>query len=163
MTDQIRVMSFNLLYGGYRGTPHALENRKEAMLKVIYQTKPDVIGCQEAMDSTRAWLAETLAEEYSMVGCGRNADCCGEGCPVLWRKKRFVLLGLDTVWLSDTPRVPGSRYSDADQSPCPRLAHFVYLHDYAANRPFLMINTHLDHYGPVAREKALELLSGRIA
>ena len=163
MSNSIRVLSFNLLYGGHEHTPCALERRRDKLPQVIRQARPDLCGCQEAVDSTRAWLAASLAGEYAMAGCGRGADCRGEGCPVLWRTDRFEMLSFDTFWLSDTPQLPGSRLQDAEQSSCPRLAHTAYLYDYIARRPVLFINTHLDHCGQAARERELAMLAGRIA
>ena len=163
MSNSIRVLSFNLLYGGHEHTPCALERRRDKLPQVIRQARPDLCGCQEAVDSTRAWLAASLAGEYAMAGCGRGADCRGEGCPVLWRTDRFEMLSFDTFWLSDTPQLPGSRLQDAEQSSCPRLAHTAYLYDYIARRPVLFINTHLDHVGETARREGVSLLLERIA
>lgn len=160
--QSIKVMTFNMLYGGHEGTPCSLENRKERILEVIRKEQPDIIGCQEVVDSTREWLEHALMAEYSMVGVGRNADCRGEGCPVFYRKDLFALLSFETFWLSDHPNLPGSRASNMGQSPCPRLAHCLHLRSYETGTALLFINTHLDHYSEQARKFELDILLNRI-
>lgn len=160
--EQIRVMSFNTLCGGPAGTPRALEGRKELMLDAIRRTQPDIIGCQEAVDGTRRWMETALAADYAMLGCGRNGDCCGEGCPVFWRRDRFTLLSCETFWLSDRPAEPGSRFSGVGQSQCPRLAHLVQLYSIPDKKSVYFLNTHLDHEGSRARALGLELLEAKL-
>lgn len=161
--ETIRIMSFNTLCGGPAGTPRTVEGRKELMLDAIRRTQPDIIGCQEAVDSTRRWMETALAADYAMLGCGRNSDCRGEGCPVLWRRERFTLLSCETFWLSDTPQTPGSRFSGAGQSQCPRLAHLLQLYSIRDQKSVCFLNTHLDHEGSRARALGLELLEAKLA
>lgn len=157
-----KVMSFNLLYGGHEGEPISLENRKSKILNIIQTEQPDLIGCQEVIGATRRWLDRSLSGTYAVIGCGREAGCHGEGVPVLYRKNRFVLLDLETFWLSETPDVPGSRLTASDQSPCPRLAHVLRLRDLETGQPIRWINTHLDCGGDNCRVWELEFLRKRI-
>lgn len=155
-------MSFNTLCGGHQGTIHDLEVRKPKILAAIRREDPDIIGCQEVVDDTRVWLEQALFPEYAMLGCGREANNRGEGCPVLYKKSRFALLGFDTFWLSDTPDVPGSKFRNLDQSWCPRFAHCLRLRQYEDGKEVLFVNTHLDHEGEKAREQGLSLIFDRI-
>lgn len=98
------------------------------------------------------WLKEEL-KEYYVIGCGRMEDLEGEQVSVAYRKNRINLIQMETYWLSETPYVPGSRY--ADQSICPRVCTEVVLEEYATKQVFRLVNTHLDHEGPGAREKGL--------
>lgn len=158
----MKIMSFNLLYGGHENKPTALENRKPRILETICEEMPDLIGCQEALGSTRRWLEKALFPDYGMVGCGRSEGCHGEGVPVFYRKDRFAFLSLDTFWLSKTPDIPGSRLTDSDQSPCPRLAHVLRLYDQKTGKTVRFINTHLDCGGGRSRAWELEFLRKRI-
>ena len=158
----MKIMSFNLLYGGHENEPTALENRKPRILETIRTEAPDLIGCQEAIGSTRRWLEKALFPDYGLVGCGRSEGCHGEGVPVLYRKDRFILLSLETFWLSETPDVIGSRLTDSDQSPCPRLAHLLRLCYQKTGKTVRFVNTHLDCGGERSRAWELEFLRKRI-
>ena len=159
---EIKVMTFNLLYGGYEGELNALSNRKSKILEVIKREQPDIIGCQEVLHPTQRWLEKELVEDYAVVGCGRESNCKGEGVPILYRKKNLAMLKFDTIWLSEDPNEPGSRLEDADQSPCPRLAHQIWLRCFDSKIPIRMINTHLDCGGNTARQRELEILKNYI-
>lgn len=157
-----KIMSFNMLFGGYEGTDFSLEKRKEKIIDVIKKEKPDIIGCQEVTDSTRDWLESLLFNEYSTVGVGRNSDCRGEGCPVFYNKSKFALISFDTFWLSDDPFLPGSLASNKGQSPCPRLAHILYLRCYEDGCPIIFLNTHLDNFTADCRKFELEIIEKRL-
>lgn len=159
---QIKVMSFNMLFGGYEGTDFSLERRKDKIIDVINRESPDIIGCQEVVDGTRAWLERSLFDKYAMIGVGRGADCRGEGCPVLYRKDKFSLLSYETFWLSENPLTPGSLASGTGQSPCPRLAHILHLKCYDNGRSLVFLNTHLDHFSEASRRFELEMLSQKL-
>ena len=157
-----KVMTFNLLYGGHEGEPVALENRKPRILEVIREEMPDLIGCQEALGDTRRWLDRTLSDSYAMIGCGRSPECRGESVPVFYRKDQFALLSLDTFWFSETPEIPGSRLTDSDQSPLPRLAHILRLRDLNTKQAIRFVNTHLDCGGGESRAWEMNFLRERI-
>ena len=151
----VKVMSFNLRVATPRDGINCMENRAPRVREVLRQQAPDLIGFQEACGWVWNWLEETLSEDYQVVGCGRNADYGGEGTPMAFRKSRFQMLGMDCFWLSDTPRVPGSRYMDSDQSKFPRMAISLLLKDRESGELITFVNTHTDHEGANAR--ALEL------
>jgi endonuclease/exonuclease/phosphatase family metal-dependent hydrolase len=153
-------MSFNLRMENPEDGANYFFNRTDKILNVIASESPDVIGFQEVTDAIRAWLYDNLAG-YTLQGCGRKKDCSGEAMMIAYRKNVFSLLSLDNVWLSDTPRVPGSRYG-GDQSGCPRMATIALLKHTSSPEPFRFINTHLDHEGKNARLKAANQLIGMI-
>ena len=159
---ELKVMSFNMLYGGYEGGVNELSNRKSRILEVIRREQPDIIGCQEVLHTTQRWLEKELVDEYAVVGCGRGENCKGEGVPILYRKKRLAMLKFDTVWLSETPNEPGSRLMDVGQSPCPRLAHQIQLRCVESKTPVRVLNTHLDCGNTEARRRELEILKGYV-
>lgn len=149
MSVKLKICTFNLRYPSDKDGINCFENRKGLIRACIEREKPDVIGFQEAADSVRAWLRDALSD-YAVVGCGRNADLTGEACLIAYKKRDFEALFTQTFWLSLAPSVPGSRYG-ADQSKCPRIATAAILKHRATEKPFLLINTHLDHKGSAAR------------
>ena len=149
--SKIKVMTFNLRVeapsvDGINDLPF----RKGRILETIANESPDLIGFQEARDSTRAWLRDTLTD-YVVVGCGRYANYRGESAPLAFRKDKFELVSLDTFWLSSTPKIPESRYDGSDQSDCPRIATAVVLKPIESDELLLFINTHTDHQGATSR------------
>lgn len=157
--SELKLMTFNLRIKGKFDGINSVENRAPLMLDMISREAPDIIGFQEAKDDRRIWLREKLFPMYTLLGGGRNADCLGEGCPVAYRTDRFELLEMDTFWLSDTPKVAGSRYENSDQSNCPRVTHALKLKCRDAEEPFVYVNTHLDHEGWIARGRAFDQLA----
>ena len=146
---KLKVFSFNLRVAVKSDGINYFDCRKGRILEAIKEHSPDIIGFQEANENMRLWLRDSL-EDYTLVGCGRDADLGGEGCVVAYKKDSFSMINCETFWLSATPEVAGTRYGE-DQSMCPRVATAVYLKHTEAKTPFLFINTHLDHKGSVAR------------
>ena len=99
-----------------------------------------------------AWLKKSFPDYYA-VGCGRSEKLDGEQMTVMFRKEDYQLLEMHTFWLSETPLVPGSRYSA--QRSCPRCCTDAVLMSEATGQVFRVLNTHLDHRGKVARERGL--------
>ena len=125
----------------------------------------DVIGFQEAKPHQRAWLAENLTG-YTVVGTGRDANYGGEHVCIAYKTAKFELMGLETFWLSDTPRVSGSRFH-TDQSSCPRVCTVAILLtkpvEGEAAKILRVYNTHLDHVGKMAQAQGISLILQRIA
>ena len=151
---KLKVMTFNLRvespsFDGINDLP----NRKGRILETIKDEAPDLIGFQEARDSTRAWLRDTLTD-YVVVGCGRLKDYRGESAPLAFRKDKFEMVSMDTFWLSSTPKIPASTYEGSDQSDCPRIATAAVLKPIEGSELLLFINTHTDHLGAMSRTLA---------
>lgn len=148
--NKIKVMSFNLRYENEWDGINAFENRKPYILEVIREEAPDLIGFQEGTDNMRAWLGRELTE-YVTLGIGRYADYHGEGTLIAFRRDRFEILSHRTVWLSPTPSVPASRYTNSDQSSCPRVYSETRLVAKDCHRIIRLLNIHTDHEGAFAR------------
>lgn len=152
---KIKVMTFNLRVTAEVDGINCFPYRKDRILSCIEAENPDIIGFQEAGDDARTFLRKELSPRYTVLGCGRAKDYRGESCIVAFRTDLFEPIGLVTKFLSDTPDVPGSRYTDSDQSSCPRL--FVHVELSAKDSaPFHFINTHLDHKGRGARARGMD-------
>ena len=149
MPTQLKIMSFNLRVENQGDGINYFFNRFDRVTEVLDQEKPDVIGFQEVTDGMRAQLRDYLAD-YTVQGCGRGADYHGESMLIGYRKDAVELIRLENFWLSPTPEIPGSRYG-GDQSGCPRMFTAALLKHKDAEKPFLFINTHLDHEGAMAR------------
>lgn len=148
----MKIITFNLRYDNEWDGINSFTNRRERIVRTINELQPEVIGFQEALPAMAEYLRENL-HGYYIVGVERDADYGGEAVIVAYRYDRVNLHMMQNFWLSETPDVPGSRYTE--QSTCPRTCTVVNLYSYEAKRLFRVINTHLDHEGTAARELGL--------
>ncbi len=146
---RIKFCSFNLRVDTVKDGINGFSNRFPRIIEVIREEQPDVIGFQEGTDAMRAMLADKLTE-YTILGCGREANYRGESTAVAVKRDRFEIISCDNFWLSPTPRVPASTFG-ADQSKCPRVTTVVHLKPTDGENTFRFCNTHLDHKGDTAR------------
>ena len=115
------------------------------------------MGVQEVTPAMAAVLDDRLPA-FARFGAGRDADGGGEQSAVLYRRDRFALEDGGTFWLSPTPGVPGSVGWDAA---LPRIATWARLRDRASSRTLVVVNTHFDHVGAVARRESAALVARR--
>ena len=146
----LRIMSFNMRYPCPADGANAFPHRKGRILATLNGTAPDIIGFQEITPEMRDFLVESLPGYYT-VGGGRDADYGGEASLIAFKKNVFALLACDTIMLSSTPSVFGSRYEGSDQSFCPRVYTRVLLKHREIAEPFYVYNVHTDHVGSMAR------------
>ena len=160
--SKIRVFSFNIWTDNCKGEgPRRFSSRSKLILDEFLPYEPDLIGFQETQPPQRQWLMDNFTD-FEVCGVGRDHDLQGESNVVLYRKSRFDLCFLETFWLSDTPRVPGSRFS-TDQSDCPRICTCTTLLDRESGKCLRHYNTHLDHVGAFAQAQGVSLILNRIA
>ena len=159
----IKIMSFNIRNGGEGDGINGISKRHFVIEKMIKRENPDIIGFQEINSNERRWVRSILGTGYALVGGGRDENYRGEGCSMAFKTDIMELVKMDTLWLSDTPEVSGSRYCGIDQSPFPRLLHSLTLKHKEASRTITVINTHLDHMGTMVRAKELSQIYRYIA
>lgn len=140
---------------------NCFDGRKPLIQREFPKYEADIIGFQEVKSHMRDWLVENLAG-YTVVGTGRDANLSGEHVVIAYRTEKFRLVSLDTFWLSDTPRVPGSRFG-TDQSSCPRICTAAVLLCLESGKCIRVYNTHLDHVGRMAQAQGITLVLSRIA
>jgi endonuclease/exonuclease/phosphatase family metal-dependent hydrolase len=152
----IKVMSFNIRYGTAKDGENHWDKRKEFLAETIQAFDPDLLGTQETLGFQRDFLAGKLPG-YGVFAAGRDdGKEKGEMMAVYWRKDRFEKVDGGHFWLSETPNVPGSKSWD---SSLPRMATWVRLKDRKADgKPVLLVNTHFDHVGKMARVESAKLL-----
>lgn len=157
--DGIRVMSFNIRNGEANDGTNSWPYRCPAVAMMIEDTRPAVLGLQEAYYYQLYFITENLLQ-YEAVGVGReDGKREGEYAAIVYDKKRVSLKKWGTFWLSETPSEPSTGWDAA----CRRTATWALMKDKASGRNFLFVNTHLDHVGREAREKGLQLIADRIA
>lgn len=154
----ISVMSFNLRYDTEEDGDNKWDNRKDACVKMIKETKPSIWGIQEGLLRQLNFLEENLTD-YKYVGVGRDdGHSSGEYSAIFYLKDRFELLENNTFWLSETPDEPSYGW-DAD---CRRIVTWAHLKDLDSDKTLFVFNTHFDHIGKTAREESAKLLVRKI-
>ena len=87
--EPLTVMTFNIRYGTAKDGENEWSARRDMLFEVIRDTRPDLIGLQEALDFQ---IDEILAavRGYAVVGVGRD-DGAGKGeyAAILFRTERF--------------------------------------------------------------------------
>ncbi|MFO7936302.1 MAG: endonuclease/exonuclease/phosphatase family protein [Kiritimatiellia bacterium] len=150
-------MSFNIRYGRARDGVNSWDKRRELVFQTIRRENADLIGLQEALrfqvDEIRA-----AVPEYAEIGEGRDGGKKGESSVILYRKRRFEVVGSGTFWLSDTPKKPSISWGNA----CRRVCTWGRFVDRKSEQSFYHFNTHLDHRSQPSREKSVRLLVQRI-
>ena len=156
----MKFVTFNLRMENPADGPHLFTARRETIIYRIHAENPDILGFQEALPAMYDYLRENLTE-YTFVGHGRDEHYLDEANPIAFSADRFALKSYATRWLSPTPEVPGSRFPE-DQSICPRVFVAAELYDRQTSEVFRVVNTHLDHEGPIARQRGLALIVDEI-
>jgi len=151
----VAVLTYNIRFANPADAPNTWLLRKEKVFSLIELASPDVFGLQEALKE-QVLDTEKAFPGYSRAGVGRDdGKEAGEYSPVFFNTSKFTLLALGTFWLSQTPRVAGSRGWDAA---CNRVVTWVKLKEKVSDKTFLVFCTHFDHMGEMARRNSAKLL-----
>ncbi|MCS1407873.1 MAG: hypothetical protein M2R45_01034 [Verrucomicrobia subdivision 3 bacterium] len=155
----IKVMSFNIRYGGADDGENSWPKRDYLVLETIKMFDPDLLGAQEVLNFQADFLKENLSG-YGFHGVGRNDGVAeGEFVPIFYRLDRFELVDSGHFWLSESPNAPGSKSWDSSLA---RMLSWVILRDREGNgNPFVFANTHFDHHGARARLESAKMIRQR--
>ena len=129
-------------------------DRKDLCAQVMRAQHPDLIGLQECQFVHLKYLKSSLPEFDTFALSNPDA----KGYPlnaILFSGARYELLTAGGFWLSEKPHVAGSKSWDSAES---RFVNWVQLRERGAGKEFRFWNTHLDHKGQLARERAAELI-----
>lgn len=150
----VTIISYNVRIGSVNDGENSWEYRKPSSTAMINSLKPDVIGFQEALEYQTNYLAEN-AKGYGLIGKGhdRGATKC-EHMAMLYNKRTTELISWGTFWLSDTPGVASVGWDGGYE----RSATWALLKDKKSLRKYIVINTHLDNEGDLARKRGLDVI-----
>ena len=158
--SELRVMTFNIRLSpreDFDGD-NCWNNRREAVVRMIGEAKPDLFGIQEGYIVQVNYMDDNLPE-YGRYGVCRDDGLeRGEANAIFWRKDRFDMKQCDTYWLSETPDTVSLGWDGA----CRRIVTWAQLYDKKRKCDVWFFNTHFDHVGKVAREEAGKLIVERM-
>ena len=158
LDEHLTVMSFNLRYDL---TENAGISRADAAVAQIRDLSPDVLGVQEDTPQWCELLDEKLTE-YTAVRYRLPAGNT-EYLTVYYKTNVFTKIKSGLLWLSDTPTVPNSKFSE---SSIVRGMNYLILERRSDGARFCFVNTHLEHTASaevaetrkIARQKQIRVL-----
>lgn len=156
----LRFISSNVRYMNNAGDlENGWDRRKTALISMMKDLKPAVIGFQECSKFQRDYIAENCPEyEYVDYLIRRNAKNLRSYAaftdPVMWNKNELELLKWDAFYLSETPDSCSMSWGAAE----PRTALWCHFRHKKTGKEFIFINTHLDHVSDLARQKGVDVI-----
>ncbi|MGV3531842.1 MAG: endonuclease/exonuclease/phosphatase family protein [Chthoniobacteraceae bacterium] len=152
----LRVVSYNVRVPLDK-TPYTWPERRDAVVGLLKDLKPDIFGTQEGIATQLADIDAALPD-FARLGQGREGGEKGEYSAIYFRKDRVEPLKHGDFWLSDTPEQAGSMTWG---NKLPRMVTWARCKDLATGREFVWFNTHFDHQSQPSREKSAALLAQR--
>jgi len=129
-------------------------DRKELCAEVMRAQKADLICLQECQHVHFKHLKARLPQFDTFALSNPDARAYPLNA-ILYSRARYELVSAGGFWLSEQPHVAGSKSWDSAES---RFVNWLHLRERSSGKEFRLWNTHLDHIGQVAREKAAELI-----
>ena len=146
--NELSIMSFNIRYDNSGDGANAWPNRTGKVAQIFEKYDVALGGLQEVLHHQMEWLQNNLTD-YEFVGVGRDdGKTEGEYAPIFYKKSDFEMISYDTIWLSETPDVAGSKGWDAA---LPRIATMARLRHKASDTQILLGSAHYDHRGAQAK------------
>lgn len=151
---ETRLMTFNIRLDLESDGANAWPHRRHAVSALIRFYEPDILGMQEVRVHQRDQLKDDLPD-YAFVGVGRDDGReGGEFSSLAYRRDRFRLRESGNFWLSQTPDTPGLGWDAAYI----RIVTWARLRDRETDRRILVLNTHWDNEGLVARLESARMI-----
>lgn len=160
--SMLHVMTWNirrLIPGRLTRRPDRWEIRVPLIRAALNDTRPTILGVQEALPVQMDFLRQTLGPSYGSVGRGRGRHHTGEATPIFYDATRVELLDWQQWALSDTPEVAGSV---SWGNIFPRAYVTATFRHRATGTRFLVINTHLDHLSRSSRLRSARVIRDHI-
>lgn len=158
--ETIRVMTFNIRYGTAKDGDNAWPHRRKMVFDVIRDHQPDIVGMQEVLEGQRRELLAVLPD-FESLGAGRfDGLLRGEFSPIFYRRQRFKILEQGQFWLSNTPKIPGSK---SWGNGITRICTWARMRDRETDKSFYFYNTHLDHRSVPSQQRSVHLIAERFA
>lgn len=154
----VRLMSWNIRLDTPHDGSNAWPHRAGAVIALIRQQQPAVLGLQEVLHHQLVRL-ESALPGYQRIGVGRDdGQSGGEYSPLLVDSRRFVVQDSGTFWFNPDNQIGKAGWDAA----LPRICSWALLRDKSSGRLLRVLNLHLDHLGAEARRQSVALLASRL-
>lgn len=131
----------------------SFSNRLPAILKMIQEYDPDIL-CFQEFTERMSEVSSYLEKSYEQVGSYRRSLSSDEAIMIFAKKSLFQITSVKTIWLSNTPNQPGSKFL---LSQFPRIAVIATLKT-KENQTLSVVSTHLDSNFEFIRFKQMKVL-----
>ena len=153
--QDLKVMTFNIRLNIAVDSLNAWPYRKDMLASQVRYHNVQLMGVQEALHMQLTDLEERLPS-FRYTGGGRDdGKEKGEASAIFYDTTVLYLLASETVWLSETPSVAGSKGWDAAY---PRVVTWAKFRHKRSGKIFFAFNTHFDHMGKVARRESAHMI-----
>ena len=187
-SKEVKVISFNITVSN-SNEENMWEKRRHAVVNMIHEERPDVMGMQEATVFQLKQL-EQLLDGYELYYVARGGNNSPNECTAIAVNTRTMeIVDKGTFWLSPTPDTPSRSWSDEkttqlelylggkDSQKYNRTCSWVKVRRKADGKEFLLYNTHLEFgyhamhgaypeelglMGQTAREKGVALIAEKM-
>lgn len=149
------IASYNIRLRTQVDTGNLWMDRKDKVGNLIKYHDFDIFGVQEAFKDQMNDLQKMLPK-YAYVGVGRDdGKDKGEHSAIFYKKERYTVKKNGTFWLSATDTESPNKGWDAA---LPRICTWAVFLDQSNGKEFILMNTHFDHIGRVARTESAKLM-----
>ncbi|KAK5072880.1 hypothetical protein LTR64_000710 [Lithohypha guttulata] len=177
---QLRVITHNIRYAATSLFPHEepwperlpyIQRQLYHYVSLPFNPQSSIVCLQEVLHSQLQDLASTLNAEaagaeidpdsstWSYVGVGRDdGGQAGEYNPIFYRHAYWKKIHFQTIWLSETPETVSRGWDGGCNRICTCLVLETRLSTNGKARRVMILNTHLDNAGPVARREGAKLI-----
>lgn len=158
--NRVNLMCYNIFYQN-------VEERCANIQDLLLKNEPDVLLLQEVSISWVPYLQNFMKENgYSYYGYGRHGyemaaehpDAREQYTPILWKTEKYDLKDSGHFWLSSTPEIYSSDWSDGTTSEFPRCVNWVILQDKITGGEFMTVCIHTDPESAEVRTKSSNLV-----
>ena len=160
----VRIISANIRFmNNAQDLENGWDRRKTAVIGMMKDLKPDVVGFQECSIRQREYILSHCSEydyvEYFIRRNDKNLKSYAAFTdPVMWDRSKLELLKWDAFYLSETPDTCSMSWGAAE----PRTALWCHFRSKVSGKEFIFINTHLDHVSDLARKMGLDVILDRM-
>jgi endonuclease/exonuclease/phosphatase family metal-dependent hydrolase len=159
--QHLHLMSFNIRMASGETRPGDSDHwpdRAPLLDALLRAEQPTLLGIQEGTYPQLPVVQRALPG-HRMVGFGREGGSAGEHAAIFFDAERLRLEAWDQLWLSDTPRLVGSRTWGNQVT---RILTWARFRDMSTGTVFAHVNTHFDHEVEGARVRSAGLLAGLV-
>jgi len=133
-------------------------NRAPRYTKVIGSIKPDILCTQE----TTKWQINYV--QHALKGYDHETKFSDSGyssgsSTIFYNTNKFRKIDSFSFWVSETPKVESKGWDAA----CYRVCLGLVLEQISNGKQFIVLDTHLDHIGSIARTEGMKLIQERIS
>jgi endonuclease/exonuclease/phosphatase family metal-dependent hydrolase len=151
---KLNIVTSNIRFHTEKDEQNSWTHRRTVLSEILSNLAPDILGTQEGREPQLKDLLSLLSnmemiESHRQWINERMYPC------LFYRPEKIEVNESGDIWLSETPKVPGSSSFD---SAFPRLCTWAKLTIKKENQKLFVVNCHLDHVKEETRVSQVKVL-----